>query len=217
MWHSSAWVCGRNAASLPVISSLETASPAIYFLWDGIGFRGGNAPPTTHIHTHLFKFLCFKLAQWAYTSLLIIFHLKHWEGVEAEHACSFIGAAVGCVRVCVWDGDDAAADSLTNECEATTQWTPAAVHFQGLMNLSDGKWGKAAWRGAASPHAHRSFERQNQPEAACHRRETVNPEMGNVKMHVHVTVGSSNHGVRVVSFHVLEMWISCLTFCSLII
>lgn len=101
MWHSSAWVCGRNAASLPVISSLETASPAIYFLWDGIGFRGGNAPPTTHIHTHLFKFLCFKLAQWAYTSLLIIFHLKHWEGVEAEHACSFIGAAVGCVRACV--------------------------------------------------------------------------------------------------------------------
>lgn len=89
-------------------------------------------------------------------------------------------AAVRCVCVCVWDGDDAAADSLTNECEAATQWTPAAVHFQGLMNLSDGKWGKAPWRCAAAPRAqtHRSFERQNQPEAACRQKDNVIPEMG---------------------------------------
>lgn len=49
-------------------------------------------------------------------------------------ARSFTGAAMG-----VRDGADAAAHSLTNECEAGTRGTPTAVRIQGLMNLSKGK------------------------------------------------------------------------------
>lgn len=61
-------------------------------------------------HTYLLKISCFKLAQQADTSQLIISHLKHLERAWAELAFSITAEVPVCA--CVRDGDDAAANSV---------------------------------------------------------------------------------------------------------
>lgn len=78
---------------------------------------------------------CFKLAQRADTSQLIISHLKHLEHARAELAFSITAE----VTLCVCDGKMQLHIHSANECEAGTQGTPTAIHIQGLMNLSEGK------------------------------------------------------------------------------